>query len=77
VTTPAGGIGAVVEDGRTALVVPERDSAALGRAIAALARDPGARARLGAAGRRLVMDRFGWAETARQLEAAYERALAN
>ena len=76
VTTAAGGIGAVVEEGRTALVVPERDPGALARAIDALRRDPEARRRLGDAGRRLAAGRFGWGETARLLEAAYERALA-
>lgn len=76
VTTPAGGIGPVVESGRTALVVPERDPQALARAMVALAGDKAVRARLGEAGRRLAADRFAWAETARQLETAYERALA-
>lgn len=76
VTTPAGGIGPVVESGRTALVVPERDPQALARAMAALAGDTSTRARLGEAGRLLAAERFGWAETARQLETAYERALA-
>jgi glycosyltransferase involved in cell wall biosynthesis len=77
VTTPAGGIGAVVESGRTALVVPERDPAALAQAIASLIADEAARARLGEAARALVSARFGWSETAKQLEHAYERALAN
>jgi glycosyltransferase involved in cell wall biosynthesis len=76
ITTPAGGIGAVVESGRTAVVVPERDPAALALAIESLAGDRQARGRLGDAARRLVTDRFGWNETARLLEAAYERALA-
>jgi glycosyltransferase involved in cell wall biosynthesis len=76
VTTPAGGIGPVVECGRTAVVVGERDSAALARAIGMLAADRPTRLRLGQAGRTLVTERFGWEETARQLETAYERALA-
>ena len=76
VTTMAGGIGAVVESGKTAVVVPERDAAALASAIGALARDPEQRLRIGRAARELVSRRFGWAETARRFEAAYDHALA-
>jgi glycosyltransferase involved in cell wall biosynthesis len=76
VTTPAGGIGPVVEAGRSAIVVSERDASALSQALAMLAGDETTRVRLGEAGRTLVTERFGWQETARQLEAAYERALA-
>jgi len=76
ITTPAGGIGAVVEHGRTALVVSERDGSALAGAIATLAMDRTARARLGEAGRRLVTERYGWAAAAASFESAYRRALA-
>lgn len=76
VTTPAGGIGSVVESGHTAVVVPERDAAALRGAIQSLAADGDARQRIGGAGRKLVSERFGWAETARLFEGAYQRALA-
>jgi glycosyltransferase involved in cell wall biosynthesis len=76
VTTPAGGIGAVVEHDRTGVVVPERDAAALAGAIAALAADPDRRMRLGEAARAAVSARYGWEFTAGRLEAAYDRALA-
>jgi glycosyltransferase involved in cell wall biosynthesis len=76
VTTPAGGIGAVVESGKTALIVPERDPERLSHAIGQLAANPALRAALGEAARRLVKERFSWSETARRFEAAYERALA-
>jgi phosphatidyl-myo-inositol dimannoside synthase len=76
VTTAAGGIGSVVEHQQTALVVPERDPAAIRSAIAALALDPASRARLGTQARAMVGHRFGWARTAERLEAAYDRALA-
>lgn len=76
VTTAAGGIGAVVETGRTALVVPERDSAALARAIEMLSTDREGRQRIGESGRQLVCERFGWARTAELLETVYDRALA-
>jgi glycosyltransferase involved in cell wall biosynthesis len=76
VTTRAGGIGAVVEDGSTALVVPERDAQAIAVALSRLHAEPDLRSRVGAAGRQLVIDRFGWERTAEALEHAYSRALA-
>ena len=76
VTTVAGGIGSVVTHDRTALVVPERDAAAIRDALTALAGDPPRRARLGAEARALAEVGFGWSRTAERLEAAYDRALA-
>jgi glycosyltransferase involved in cell wall biosynthesis len=76
VATPAGGIGAAVENGRTGILVAERDSTAIARAIEALARDPAERVRLGEAARASVMARFGWDRAAGRFEAAYDRALA-
>jgi glycosyltransferase involved in cell wall biosynthesis len=76
ITTPAGGIGSVVEHGRTGLVVPERDASALAEGILTLARDPELRVRLGEAARASVMARFGWEFVAERFEAAYDRALA-
>jgi glycosyltransferase involved in cell wall biosynthesis len=76
VTTAAGGIGAVVEDDRTALVVPERDPAAISAAVRALLQDRARASRLGAAGRALVEARYGWGRAAEQFELAYDRALA-
>jgi phosphatidyl-myo-inositol dimannoside synthase len=76
VGTPAGGIATVVENGRTGVIVAERDPAALAAAIGALLRDPVYRAAIGSAGRSLVAARFGWPETAARFEFAYDRALA-
>ena len=75
VTTTAGGIGAVVTPDETALVVPERDPAAIARAIDRLAAAPDLRRAIGSAAREAARERFGWNETARRFEAAYERAL--
>jgi glycosyltransferase involved in cell wall biosynthesis len=75
VTTTAGGIGAVVSHDATALVVPERDPAALASAIARLLDAPALRERIGTAARALAGERFGWARTAARFEAAYGRAL--
>jgi glycosyltransferase involved in cell wall biosynthesis len=76
VTTTAGGIGSVVEHGRTAVVVPERDPSAIAAALVRLTRDPAESAALGLAARTLVETRFGWGRVAERLEAAYGRALA-
>jgi len=76
VATPAGGIGSAIDDGRTGILVPERDPSALARAIGGLLADAPRRARLGAAGRASVEARFGWGAAAARFEAAYDRALA-
>ena len=76
VTTAAGGIGTVVSDGQTALVVPERDAGRLASAIARVLDDPDFGQSLGAAARQLAASRFGWSRTAERFEAAYDRALA-
>jgi glycosyltransferase involved in cell wall biosynthesis len=76
VSTPAGGIGSVIDHDRTGVLVPERDAAALANAIAVLAADPAKRVALGNAGRAAVMARYGWEFAAGRFEAAYDRALA-
>ena len=76
VTTGAGGIGAVVEDERTALVVPERDPGAIASAVTRILADVPAARRMGAAARELVDADFGWDRAAERFEAAYARALA-
>lgn len=76
VATAAGGIGAVVEHGVTALVVPERQAAAIADAVNRLARERDLGRRIGDAGRALVEHEFGWEKTAEQLEFAYRHALA-
>jgi phosphatidyl-myo-inositol dimannoside synthase len=75
VATAAGGIGSVIENGRTGALVAERDAGALAAAVDALLADP---ARAGAIGRaaRESVGRFGWAAAAERFEAAYDRALA-
>jgi glycosyltransferase involved in cell wall biosynthesis len=64
ITTELGtGTTYVVEDGVTGLVVPPQDPAALQAAVRRLLGDPELRERMGAAGRRRVLDKF----TPRQL----------
>ena len=75
VTTPAGGIGSVVEHARTGLLVPERDPEALAAAFETLLADKELRARLGQAARREVCERYTWEQYAARLEAIYDLAV--
>ncbi|MBL8669516.1 MAG: glycosyltransferase family 4 protein, partial [Alphaproteobacteria bacterium] len=61
VSTSVSAIPELIEDGRTGLLVPERDALALARAIEAVLRDGDLRARLGAAGAARLRERFGHA----------------
>ena len=78
VATPAGGIGSVVENGRTGLLVTEREPGGAGRRHRVAPRQSArSRAELGRPGARWrSRRRFGWAHVARRFEAAYDRALA-
>ena len=58
VTTDAGSVREMVEDGASALVVPREDEAALSTALARLVKDAGLRSRLGVRGRAIVDARF-------------------
>lgn len=73
VTTPAGGLAQVVAEDEVALVVPERDPAALATAIDALVADPARRAALGRRARALVEARYTWTRTIAAFEAVYDR----
>jgi glycosyltransferase involved in cell wall biosynthesis len=72
-------VGAVPEtltDGEHALLVPAGDAPALAAALARLLDDAGLRARLGEAGRRLVLERYSGARLAATLETHYARLAA-
>ena len=76
VTTTAGGIGGIVEHGRTALIVPEKNSRAIADELARALADPALRERLGSTARAVAQTRFGWDQTIGAFEVAYSRALA-
>jgi glycosyltransferase involved in cell wall biosynthesis len=63
----------ILRDGEEALLVPAGDADALADAIARLVADAGLRARLGAAGRRLVEAEYSGARVAERLEEHYAR----
>src|SRR5262252_8472436 len=53
--------GEVIRDGESGLLVPYDDRAALAAALVRLLGDPGLRAKMGEAGRRLARDRYRYA----------------
>jgi glycosyltransferase involved in cell wall biosynthesis len=71
VTTRHGGIPEFVDEGRTALVVPENDPAGLADALERVLSDEPLAQRMAAAGPEWVK-RFDWAETARAMDGLYE-----
>ncbi|MGH2784716.1 MAG: glycosyltransferase [Actinomycetota bacterium] len=71
VTTRHGGIPEFVDEGRTALVVPENDPTALAAALKRVLSDDELATSLGAAGPEWAA-RFDWANTARAVDALYE-----
>jgi glycosyltransferase involved in cell wall biosynthesis len=66
----------VLVDDEHAALVPAGDAAALAATLAALLDDPARRARLGEAGRRLLVERFSGARLAAALEGHYARLTA-
>jgi glycosyltransferase involved in cell wall biosynthesis len=77
VATDVGAVRELVEEGRTGLLVPPGDPEALAAALGRLITDGELRARLGAAGRELALERFSLDELARRHRDAYELALAH
>jgi glycosyltransferase involved in cell wall biosynthesis len=74
IATRVGGLPEVVSDGRSGLLVPPADVAALKAAIIALAEDPGLRARMGAEGRGMAED-FAPAKMAAHYSGLYREIL--
>jgi glycosyltransferase involved in cell wall biosynthesis len=76
VATRVGGTPEALLDGKTGLLVPPADSAALVAAIARLLEDPGLAARLGQAARQVIADRFSVERMVRATEQLYLDLLA-
>jgi len=75
IATPAGGIGSVVADGVTGLVVAERDVTGLSSAIERLLTDRALAARLGDTARRWAIAEGSWSRAAERFEGVYDRAV--
>lgn len=76
VASAVGGQLDTVADPETGRLVPPRDPDALARAVGELLADPAWRAACGAAGRRRVLSRYGWARVAAATEKEYAAVLA-
>ena len=76
VATAVGGLQDSVADGVTGVLVPPRDPAALGQALAALLADPERRAAYGAAGVQRAGNRYRWARVVADTDAVYRSVLA-
>jgi len=77
VATATGGTPELVEEGRTGLLVPAGDAAALAQSIHRLLAHPGLAQRLGKVGRRRAEERFSWRNHIQQLESLYQQLTAN
>jgi glycosyltransferase involved in cell wall biosynthesis len=71
VASRVGVVPEILSDGEHALLVPGGDAGAIADALQRLLADGGLRARLGEAGRRLVLERYSGARLAAALEAHY------
>jgi glycosyltransferase involved in cell wall biosynthesis len=76
VATEVGGLPDTVQHGRTGLLVPPADAAALAQAVNALVADPAARLRMAGRGRELALRQFDIAGTVSQVDELYHQALA-
>jgi len=75
VASRVGGLPEVVDEGRTGILVPPDDPAALAGAVMALLDRPERRRLLGAEGRRQVESRFRAEAMGRRIESLYEEAI--
>jgi glycosyltransferase involved in cell wall biosynthesis len=75
VSTNGGALSEIVGD--AGVIVPTADAEALAEAIAQLLDDEPQRARLGAAGRERILDRFSWTVCAEQMIEYYRGVIAD
>jgi glycosyltransferase involved in cell wall biosynthesis len=77
VSTRVGGVADVIDDGRTGVLVPSGDAAALGAAILALIRDPDRRRALGAAARNSVYPAYAMHRLIADIDNLYQQLVAD
>ena len=75
VATAVGGTPEIVAEGKTGLLAPPADSAALAAAMLELMQDPERRRRLGETAQRNAAQRFSFAVTAQQYQGLYDELL--
>jgi glycosyltransferase involved in cell wall biosynthesis len=69
VATRGGGVGEIVDDGKTGILVPPRDAGAMAEAISTLLADPARAKSMGDAGKKAVAGRFDLRDKVREMEA--------
>jgi glycosyltransferase involved in cell wall biosynthesis len=72
VATNGGGVPEIVEDGKTGILVPMGDAAAMADAVCNLADDPVLARAMGRRGKKRVQEHFTLDQVARKIEAVYE-----
>jgi glycosyltransferase involved in cell wall biosynthesis len=72
VATRVGGLGDIVDDGRSGLLVPPEDPAALGEAIVKILKDPVTAASMGQHAKMLAESKYAWRVVAEQMEPVFE-----
>lgn len=77
IVSTGAGVHEVLEDGKTALLVPPRSPEAIATRIELLMRDPALRYRLAETGRTFVREHFSWNRYARDMAALFEKAMAS
>jgi glycosyltransferase involved in cell wall biosynthesis len=75
VATGAGGIGSVIADGATGLIVAERDVKGLASAIDRVLADRALAARLGESARRWAIGEASWARTVEAFDSVYDKVV--
>ncbi|MDP2834783.1 MAG: glycosyltransferase [Pseudomonadota bacterium] len=76
ISTPVGAITEIIEDGRTGLIVPPQNPAALAAAAERLLTDAALAQRLGAAARADAVERFGFERMIGRMETIFANAIA-
>jgi glycosyltransferase involved in cell wall biosynthesis len=72
IVTSVGGLPEVVESGVTGFIIPPKDPDAITTALLELLENDDLRKEMGRAGRRLVLERYEWLDTAKRMERLYE-----
>jgi glycosyltransferase involved in cell wall biosynthesis len=75
VATNVGGIPEVVEDGKTGILVPPKNPAALANAIIKLLKNPGLRKQMGEAGRKRAEEYFTMEKMVKEYEDVYDEII--
>lgn len=77
IASNVGGITDIVIDGKTGLLVPEKNSEELAKALKKILKDESLAAKLGEQGYNYVKEKFGWSKIIKELKRVYEEVVKN